>query len=124
MAKRSSKQTHILAVNPKNEDDIIGLLRIRPTGSKSSRSVEVGVDVFRYHRSVGHGGCLFAIACDIAIRRYKPRELSLWVFWENTRAIRIYLKNGFDYDPDTEAKFFFRKGFPTAYVRMKKRVSC
>ncbi len=87
----------------------------------------VGGDVLLEHRGHGYGTAVFRAACDRAAY-LGAASLSLWVFVENEKAVRIYKQAGFEWDYAAATKTFYRPieegGAPTPwlYARMIKGI--
>lgn len=72
----------------------IGLIRVTWI-NQHEKNACVGADVFSRWRGQGFGHRLFQKACEVAIDQGATRELYLWVFLDNAKAVRIYEKAGF-----------------------------
>jgi RimJ/RimL family protein N-acetyltransferase len=93
----------------------IGLARVKQLQFKE---FEIGCDVFRGQRGNGYGHEVFRLAMEKAVKAGAKR-LSLWVFVENVRAVKVYLKAGFQFDENEPMKVLMRDGLPRHYARME-----
>ena len=99
----------------------IGLARVNV--DQERQTALVGVDIFHAHRGKGLAKLVFHETCEAAIRG-GANKLSLWVFLENQRAVRVYGSQGFVMDESEPVKWYVRR-FPDepravlhAYMRM------
>lgn len=95
----------------------IGVARIKEMPNKF---IQVGMDLFEDFR----GKKLALLVFHRLIQEFKNSDnsLELWVFLDNTAAVKTYLKSGFIFDTSSPLKFFLRswdssnKAYP--YARM------
>jgi RimJ/RimL family protein N-acetyltransferase len=95
----------------------IGLARIKPL---DDGMYQIGLDMFEEFRGQGLSTAAFGSLVKYAFRRSK--KLELWVFSENSAAVKVYRKCGFVIDESTPPRNLQRSWGPSganyAYIRM------
>ena len=85
----------------------------------------VGLDIFHRHRGKGLAKSVFHETCNEALAR-GANKLTLWVFWDNELAVRIYKAQNFAIDESEPVKWYVRqfpqetRPAPHAYIKMTR----
>jgi RimJ/RimL family protein N-acetyltransferase len=95
----------------------IGLARIKLL---EDDMCQIGLDIFQEFRGQGLSTAALESLMKYALRRSK--KLELWVFRENSAAVKVYRKCGFSIDESTPPRNLQRSWGPSgahyAYIRM------
>ena len=103
----------------------VGLARL--SHDAATRVSMVGLDIFKPFRGRGLARPVFRHICEKAIAA-GVRCLTLWVFWDNLPAVRVYRAEGFVLDEGEPPKWLIRQfpneraPAPHTYVKMIRPV--
>jgi RimJ/RimL family protein N-acetyltransferase len=119
-ASPAAQHYRIATHGPDNSD--VGLIRV--SLHDEGREAAVGCDVFVRDQGRGLGHLVFDRACANAIA-LGARRLWLKVFLGNTRAVKIYLRAGFEFTGEVESMSVrptISTRYSLRYATMEKRV--